>query len=55
MRIGRATIIPAIIALGITGAALSGPAIAVATAQLPAAVHVLASSSADAPQTLYHA
>jgi hypothetical protein len=54
MRTGQAAIISVIIALGMAGAALSGPAIAVATGQAPI-VHVQAGSSAASPQTLYHA
>ena len=51
MRIGRAIIIPAILALGVAGSALSGSAIAVAAIHAPAA-HVQAVSAA--PQTFYH-
>ena len=35
MRIGRAIIIPAILALGVAGSALSGPAISVAAVHSP--------------------
>jgi hypothetical protein len=40
MRIGRSIIIPAILALGVAGAALSGPGMSVAAAaSAPAHVH----------------
>lgn len=54
MRIGRAIIIPAILALGVTGSVLSGAGMAAAAGHAPSA-HVLATASSAAPQTYYHA
>ena len=53
MRIGRAIIIPAILALGVAGSALPGPVIAVAAAHAPS-VHVQAVAASFAPDTYYH-
>jgi hypothetical protein len=52
MRIRRALIIPAILALGVAGSALSGSAMAAAAAHSPS-VHVQAVASAN-PNTYYH-
>jgi hypothetical protein len=52
MRIRRAVIIPAILALGAVGSILAGSAAPVVAAQAPAA-HVLATGSA-APDILYY-
>ncbi len=52
MRIGRATIIPAIVALGTAGAILAGSAATVSAAQVPA-THVSSTVSAMSPNTLY--
>ncbi len=53
MRIGRAIIIPAILALGVAGSALSSSAIAVASVNAPG-VHVQVSAASAGPQTFYH-
>jgi hypothetical protein len=53
MRVGRAIIIPAILALGVAGSALSGAGIAVAAGHAPSA-HVQAVAASAAPATFYH-
>lgn len=53
MRIGRAIIIPAIVALGVTGSILIGPATPIAVGHAPAA-HVLTDPSAGIPYIYYH-
>lgn len=50
MRIGRAILIPAILALGVTGSALAGSALSV-TAPTGHAVHVQATQD---PNLYYH-
>ncbi len=52
MRIGRAIIIPAIVALGVTGSILIGPATTIAAGHAPAA-HMLAGQTSD-PYIYYH-
>jgi hypothetical protein len=54
MRIGRAVLIPAILALGVAGSVLAGSAIS--AAPTPAAsIHVQAAAASSAtPGTLYH-
>lgn len=51
MRIGRTIIIPALLALGVTGSALSGSVVPAATGHAPSA-HVLAVPTA--PTIWYH-
>jgi hypothetical protein len=53
MRIGRAIIIPAILALGVAGSVLSGSAMA-ATAQHTPSVHSHAVAARISPDILYH-
>jgi hypothetical protein len=53
MSIGRAIVIPAIVAFGIAGSTLATGAITVAAAH-PASVHVQASASTSQPQMFYH-
>lgn len=53
MRIKRALIIPAILALGAAGSAMAGSAMPLAAAHAPAA-HVLAATSNGDPTTYYH-
>jgi hypothetical protein len=53
MRIGRAIIIPAILALGVAGSVLSGAGIAVAAGHAPA-VHVQPAAAHAVPDTFYH-
>jgi len=53
MRIGRAIIIPAILALGVAGAVLPGAEIAVAAAHTPA-VHVHTTTYPIVTGTYYH-
>jgi hypothetical protein len=53
MRIGRAVIIPAILALGMAGSILSGSAMTVAAGHAPS-VHAQASGGAIAPNMFYH-
>jgi hypothetical protein len=53
MRIGRALIIPAVLALGVAGSLLSGPAIVAAAGHAPSA-HVQAAASSATPKVLYH-
>jgi hypothetical protein len=52
MRIGRTIIIPAILALGVAGSALSGSAMSTASGHAPTA-HVLAAGAT--PGIYYHA
>ncbi len=52
MRVGRTIIIPALIALGVAGSALSVPAMATAAGHAPSA-HVLAAAP-TAPTIWYH-
>jgi hypothetical protein len=53
MHVGRAIIIPAILALGVAGSLLSGPAMS-ATAVNAASVHVHAVAAPANPKTVYH-
>jgi hypothetical protein len=53
MHIGRAIIIPAILALGAAGSILSSSAMSAATAHAPV-VHVQASGSSVVPNMTYH-
>lgn len=53
MRIGRTIVIPALLALGVTGSALSGSVMTAAAGHAPSA-HVLAVASSAAPGTYYH-
>ncbi len=53
MRIRRAVIIPAMLALGAAGSILAGSAAPVAAAQAPSA-HVLAAASSASPNILYY-
>jgi hypothetical protein len=53
MRIGRAIIIPAILALGVAGSTLAGSAIAVAAGSAPS-VHAQAADSTQGPNLFYH-
>ncbi len=53
MRIGRAIIIPAILALGAAGSILAGSAVPVAAVHAPS-VHVQAATVSVNPSTLYH-
>jgi hypothetical protein len=53
MRIGRAIIIPAIIALGVAGSILAGSAVS-AKAKPASSVHVQVAVAAAAPNTYYH-
>lgn len=52
MRIGRTIIIPAILALGVTGSVLSSSAATAAAGHAPSS-HVLAATSAPAPDVYY--
>lgn len=52
MRIRRAVIIPAILALSTAGSILAGSAVTVAAAQAPSA-HVLTTASAARPNYVY--
>jgi hypothetical protein len=54
MRIGRAIIFPAILALGVAGSALSGPAMSAAVGHAPSA-HVQAVGVSPNPSIYYHA
>ncbi len=56
MRIGRAIIIPAILALGVAGSTVAGSAIAVAGGHLNAHVtsHAQASGSTVTPNIYFH-
>ncbi len=53
MRIGRAIIIPAILALSAAGSILAGSAVPAAAAQATTA-HVAAGTSSAAPNSYYH-
>jgi hypothetical protein len=53
MRIKRALIVPAILALGAAGSVMAGSALPLAAAHAPAA-HVLVTASNGAPGTYYH-
>jgi hypothetical protein len=53
MRIRRVLIIPAILALGVAGSALSGSAMAVAAGHAPS-VHVQVAVASGHPNTYYH-
>jgi hypothetical protein len=53
MRIKRAVIIPAILALSAAGSILAGSAMPVAAAQAPTA-HVLAVAASASPNTYHH-
>jgi len=53
MRIGRALIVPAILALGVAGSLLTGSAMPAAAGH-DASVHVQASAVSLSPDTLYH-
>jgi hypothetical protein len=53
MRIRRAIIIPAILALGVAGSVLSGSAMSAAAGHAPS-VHVQAAGSSAAPGVFYH-
>jgi len=53
MRIGKSTLIPAILALSAAGSILVGSAASVAVAQAPSA-HVLVAASSAGPNSLYH-
>jgi hypothetical protein len=52
MRIGRAVIIPAILALGVAAAALAGSEMATAAAHAPA-VHAQVSAASSNPGIMY--
>ncbi len=54
MHIGRAIIIPAILALGASASILAGSAVAVSVAQAPAA-HVHLTDSSKVSNLFYHA
>jgi hypothetical protein len=53
MRIRRAIIIPAILALGVAGSILSGSAMSAAAGHTPS-VHVHAAASSKNPNMYYH-
>jgi len=53
MHIGRAIIIPAVLALGAAGSILAGSALSAATGHTPI-VHVQAASSSADPNMFYH-
>ena len=53
MRIGRAIIIPAIVALGVAGSVLADSALPAVAAPAPA-IHVQAAPSSVVPNMLYH-
>ena len=53
MRIGRALIVPAILALGVAGSLLTGSAMPAAAGH-DASVHVQAAAVSLSPNTLYH-
>jgi hypothetical protein len=53
MHIGRAIIIPAILALGASGSILAGSAVAVSVAQAPAA-HAQLTAARQVPNLYYH-
>lgn len=54
MSIGRAIVIPAIVAFGVAGSTLATAAITVAAAH-PTSIHVQASTSSAQPLMFYHA
>ena len=54
MRIRRALIIPAILALGLAGSAMAGSAMVAATGHAPT-VHVQAATASGQANTFYHA
>jgi hypothetical protein len=53
MRIGRAIIIPAMLALGVAGSLLTGPAMSAAAGHDTSA-HLPAAAVCASPNTLYH-
>lgn len=53
MRIGRAIIVPAILALGVAGSLLTGPALSAAAGH-EASLHLPAVAIAASPNTLFH-
>jgi len=53
MRIRRAIIIPAILALGATGSIMAGSAMSVAAGHAPS-VHVQAAATSGTPNMFYH-
>ncbi len=53
MRIGRALIIPAILALGLAGSAMAGSAMVAAAGHAPS-VHVQATTASAHSNTYYH-
>jgi hypothetical protein len=53
MRIGRAVIIPVILALSAAGSIIAGSAVPAVAAQAPTA-HVVAAASATHPHMFYH-
>jgi hypothetical protein len=53
MQIGRAIIIPAVLALGVAGSLLSGTALPVAAAH-GTSVHVQAAAAPTSPKMVYH-
>ena len=53
MRIGRAIIIPAILALGVAGAVLTVPEMSLAAVHAPG-IHVQATASSATPGVFYH-
>jgi hypothetical protein len=53
MRIGRAIIIPVILALGVAGSVLSGSAMAAAARHAPS-VHAQAAAASAKPHMYYH-
>jgi hypothetical protein len=53
MRIGRAIIIPAVLALGVAGSVLSGAAMSAATGHAPG-VHVQVAAASGSHKTYYH-
>jgi hypothetical protein len=53
MHIGRAIIIPAILALGVAGSVLAGSAVSTAAGHAPTA-HVQVVAAAAGPDILYH-
>lgn len=53
MRIGRAVIIPAVLALGVAASLLTGSAMSAAAGPAPSA-HVQAAAVSAAPNTFYH-
>jgi len=54
MRIGRAILIPAIVALGVAGSTLACSAITVAAAGNAPSVHANTVASTQSPGTYYH-